>query len=173
MAYQEPEIEILSATQTSDAATVTLRFVDWPMYVKRADQALYPLAPAGLYCPPKMGDAIFELHHLIMRQGSVLEFTTFNPNQPLPAAGDLLRFRSWWTYPAMEAVLDRSAKWVERKLPQDLDHEHCLLFWDTIYPGDTAHWNEDHGWITSAAYRDYIERDILRVRSSKSRVEDC
>jgi hypothetical protein len=163
--YRLPTAIILAATASDDVATVTID-------ISREDYLSYPVAPADLRMAdadlrhPETHACLFEFHQLIEREGTRLVFETYLTMQPLPAVGGKYSFCSWWDHWAMDAVLDLSTNWQRLKYPDDGNHEHCLLSCETIssYTGQSEGYHSQHGWITLAAYAEYIERDRLRIR---------
>jgi hypothetical protein len=164
--YRLPTVAILDSVASDEVATITLD-------LSREDYLSYPIAPANLLSSdadlqrPETFACLFELHQLIAREGTRLVFETYVPAQALPVVGATYAFCSWWTHWAMDAVRDLSANWQQSTYPDDGSHEHCPLTWETIssYTGDREGYRSQHGWITIAGYRDYIERDRLRIRS--------
>src|SRR6478672_11540592 len=116
--YVEPQVTVREVTVSDDATRVTLEF-------SRAPDPP-PIAPGALYRPPDLSHWVFEVHQVVGRTGSTLTFETYNSSLPLPTLGERYTFRSWWTAQAAEAVLDRSARWIERVYPGKDQHEHCL-----------------------------------------------
>jgi hypothetical protein len=98
-----------------------------------------------------------------------LTFETYNTSLAPPKLGERYTFRSWWTAQAAEAVLDRSARWVEQVYPGKDEHDHCLLTWEAIYSGQVGRFCAEHGWITNEAYGNFIEGDPYRLRASNRR----
>jgi hypothetical protein len=156
--YVEPQVTVREVTARGDATCVTLEF-------SRAPDSP-PIAPGALYRPPDLSHWVFEVHQLSARMGSILTLETYNTLLAPPQIGEQYTFRSWWTKQAAEAVLDRSARWVERVYPGKDEHDHCLLTWDAIYSGQVGRFSDAHGWITSDAYRQFIENDPYRVRAN-------
>ena len=87
----------------------------------------------------------------------------------MPRPGDVLFYRAWWVPKAMDAALDKEAKWTRKNYPDNGDHDHCLFTWETIsaYEGSReGYWSEKYGWITVKAYDDVIANDLYRLRAS-------
>jgi hypothetical protein len=165
MAYHGPEVEVTSVAMNGNITTVTLQFL--------RDPDSPPIAPGALYRPPDLSHWLFELHRLAERKGLFLTFETYAATLAPPQVGERYAFRSWWTKAAAEAVLDRAAEWVERTYPADHQHEHCLITWEAIYPGQVGCFSDRHGWITTNAYREFIKSDLYRVRASERDWRDC
>jgi len=156
--YVEPQVTVREVTARGAVTCVTLEF-------SRAPDPP-PIAPGALYRPPDLSHWVFEVHRLVGRTGSILTFETYNTSLARPQVGEQYTFRSWWTKQAAEAVLDRSTQWIERVYPGKDEHDHCLLTWDAIYSGQIGCFSAEHGWITTDAYRQFIENDPYRVRAS-------
>lgn len=152
-----PKGEIVEATQEGEVARIVIRF-------DRLDAA--PVAPAGLYVDLRSGDARFELHKLVHRNGLVLAFETYDSTHPLPRVGEVYSYRGWWLPEAMEAALDATASWRLEKYPDNGGHDHCLFTWETIaaHTGHREAYHSRHGWISVEAYNKIIRDDVYRIR---------
>jgi hypothetical protein len=159
MAYREPEVIVRDVTSNSEVTTVLLDFLRHP------DSA--PIAPGALYSPSDLRHWTFELHRLVERKNLTLTFETYRAALPPPEVDRIYAFRSWWTKMAAEAVLDNSARWVERTIPGIHEHEHCLITWETMHSGELGCFSAKHGWITNDAYRTFIEEDRYRIRAGR------
>lgn len=156
--YVEPQVRVKDVTTRGDATCV------WVEFSRPPDPP--PIAPGALYQAPDLSHWVFEVHRLVARAGSVLTFETYNTSLAPPRVGEHYAFRSWWTKQAAEAVLDRSARWIERVYPGEHEHDHCLLTYEAIYSGQVGRFSVEHGWITTDAHRQFIEGDPYRVRAS-------
>lgn len=128
---------------------------------------LSPVAPAGLYRLPAGGDEAFQLHKLASRSPAVLGFETYEWQEPLPAIGEAYAFRSWWTRAAFDAVCDTRKRWELATYPDNGDHDHCLLTWETIAAYGPYHrlgYRSGDDWVTIQAYDTFFQRDLLRLR---------
>ena len=149
---------MLSAVRVADVATVSVRLAD-TSYLGR------PIAPADLR-ETEPYRLVFPFHQLVAREGCVLVFETYAAVEALPVVGSSHSFGSWLSRAAFDALLDLSAVWSLADYPDDGDHDHCLFSWEAIssYGDHPRAYHSDHGWVTIAAYREYIEDDILRIR---------
>ena len=159
MASTGPTATILDVRISSDVVRVQIEFDRLPSA---------PIAPTALHrIAASKEPCLFELHRLVRECGLICSFETYGENLAPPATGTTYVLRSWWNTEAMDAALDVRATWISRAYPNDGTHAHCIFTWETIstYCGEsTGWWSEDHGWITSAAYRDHIEHDIYKLR---------
>jgi hypothetical protein len=155
-----PTVNVLSVVRSSDAVTVEIE-------ISREDYLRYPVAPADLRQLDTCA-SVFPLHQLVGRTGPRLVFETYQPELALPQVGTTYEFCSWWVPQAMDAVRDPSAAWQRLAYPDNGDHDHCLLTWEAIasYAEHKEGYCSVHGWITVAAYREFIEQDKLRVRTN-------
>jgi hypothetical protein len=121
------------------------------------------MAPATLW--EGEGDAssfVMELHRLVFAGDESAVFESYRaPDVDLTRSG---RFGliSWWTPEQLAVAEDTSLEWTE-KLYDGKDHDHCLLTWKTIMPGDRAYVS-DAGWIGVQEYERLIRDDRLRLR---------
>jgi len=163
--YELPSATIISASQATDVITVAAR-------ISRAGYLNRPIAPADLRETDPFR-LIFPFHQLIGREGPVLVFETYSSAQPMPKVGSSYTFCAWLLPEAFNALLDHSAVWVLSDYPDDGDHEHCLFSSEAIsaYSLNSRAYHSDHGWITVAAYNDYIVNDFLRIRRCPRSIE--
>jgi hypothetical protein len=163
--YQLPTAKVLSAILAANMATVTIE-------ISQEDYLGYPIAPADLR-KLDTGESVFDFHQLIGRKGAKLVFETYKPQRLAPCVGATYAFCSWWIPNAMDAVRDMSAKWNRLPFPDDGQHDHCLLTNETIsaYAERKEGYRSVHGWITVEAYREFIERDRLRIRNNNKSIE--
>ncbi len=157
MSYLEPKGVIVDASRANDISWVCVRF-------DRMDSG--PVAPAGLYVDPKIGQERFQLHKLARKDGMLFYFETYNSTHPLPIPDEVYFYRGWWLQEAMEGALDSTAIWEKEVYPVNEGHEHCLFTWETIsaYSENSEGYRSKHGWITVDAYNKFIRDDIYRLR---------
>jgi hypothetical protein len=162
--YRLPSAEIVHAAKAGDVATVTID-------ISRADYLSYPIAPADLR-QPQTNNSVWQFHQLVDRKGGWLVFETYRTQLQLPQVGSIFDFCSWWLPEAMDAVRDTSVIW-EMATSQDDSCNRCLLTYETIAVGfdHGKAYRSKFGWITVDAYREFIERDVLRVRSDWRSIE--
>jgi len=163
--YSLPTVKVLEAVMVNETATVTLK-------VSQEHYLGYPIASADLrQTDPHL--LVFPFHQLVGREGPRLVFETYQSELMIPVGGSTHFFCSWWTPQAMDAVRDKSAQWELLAYPDNGDHNHCLLTWETIsaYTSEREGYHSRHGWITLKAYHDFIEQDLLRVRSHSRSIE--
>jgi hypothetical protein len=163
--YQLPVAKILSAEFAEQVATVVVE-------IYRPDYLSYPVAPADLRNIDTQR-SVFPFHQLVGHKEHELTFETYETPYTLPKVGGRYEFCSWWTPEAMDALRDLTAEWKPLAYPDNHDHDHCLFTYETIsnYKGEKQGYSSDHGWITIQAYREFIEQDILRVRSNWRSIE--
>ncbi|GEM_PF-1633126 len=159
--YEEPKAKVIDISRRNDIVTIILE-------VSSIDPG--PLAPSGLYVVGDPGKQVIEFHKLQAANGKVLTFETYNYNGKLPDIGSLYLHRLWWTPDQLEAVKDTSRIWTHEKYPDNGDHDHCLLTWETIaaYAEQNGGYRSGRDWITEAAYQTYIVDDKLRVRKKQT-----
>lgn len=164
--YRLPTASVLAADLSADVAQVMIVISDLS-YLN------YPIAPADLRLSDPYRSA-FLFHQLVGRKGAQLVFETYKPEYPLPRVGETYEFCSWWIPCAMDAVRDISAAWQRLPYPNDGDHDHCLLSYETLAAyGEYKKegYTSEHGWITVEAYQEFIEQDRLRIRSQWRSIE--
>lgn len=73
----------------------------------------------------------------------------------------------------MDTVRDVTAECELQNYPDNDNHDHCLLTWETIaaYTDHKEGYRSSDGWITVAAYREFIEKDALRLRRNYRSIE--
>jgi hypothetical protein len=166
--YQLPVVRVGDAVQREAVATVSIEFDP-----SRESYLGYPIAPGDLrFAEPFQ--LVFPLHQLIDRDGLRLVFETYEPQLPLPTPGESFTFCSWFLPAALNALRDRSVHWDLRDYPDNGDHDHCLLTSATLaaYADyQKRGYHSSYGWVTVAAYQEYIERDVLRVRRAWRSIE--
>lgn len=162
MAYQEPLATVLAIDKTDDVVRIELRIDRVPAP---------PIAPAGLYDPAEAGREIFPLHRLTEQLEDRLVFESYETAALLPPVGSSFILQSWWLPGALDAVLDMEAEWELEVYPDNGEHEHCLLTYERIaaYADCQKGYRSHHGWVTPAAYEQYIRRDVLRLRCQKGK----
>ena len=162
--YHLPSAKVLSAQRIEEVATVVVE-------ISRHDYLGYPIAPADLWRLDS-NESIWPFHQLVGRDSPRFVFETYDVPSPLPQVGLTWDFCSRWLPDAMDAVRDKSISW-ELLLAPDDTCNRCLLTYETIAVG-SAHsrgYQSKYGWITTGAYREFIQRDILRVRNHWRSIE--
>jgi hypothetical protein len=156
MPYTEPTAKLIEVSNIGDVTTTRLH---------ASAPLAEPLAPAGLYAGPGAAEEVWQLHKLVERgpDGSLV-FETYGLGPP-PRPGEGFVFRSWWTPEQLAVAADRALEW-RREQYAEGDHEHCLLTWATIRPGDEGY-RSTAGWLSSAAYVRFIRDDFLRLREPR------
>jgi len=106
---------------------------------------------------------VLELHHLASAGEEAAVFESYEaPDVELTRAGPY-GLVAWWRPDQLAAAEDTALAWTAK--PYDgKDHDHCLLTWKTINPGDPAYVSAA-GWISVEAYEQFIRDDRLRLRS--------
>ena len=157
MTYKEPKAKIVRASRRDDVVIVVIE-------VTRLFSE--PLAPAGLYLVEKPEQEVIQLHALKTSKGNVLTYETYDYVGELPTVGTEYIYRIWWTSDQLSAVTDTARKWSYEEHPDNGDHEHCLLTWETIAADaeQNAGYRSGKDWITEDAYKTYIVDDKLRLR---------
>jgi hypothetical protein len=157
MSYQECSAKVTDVMKNGDVVSTTLEVTEVPSY---------PPAPAGLYSDKPDNHEAIQLHKLAKIDGKTLTYETYKHQGLLPKLGDVYIFRLWWTPDQLEAVKDTFRSWALEEYPENSDHTHCLLTWETI--GAKADhkigYRSGRDWITEEAYKTYIVDDLLRVR---------
>jgi hypothetical protein len=165
--YRLPVVRVDDAVQREAVATVSIEFDP------AGERYLScPIAPADLrFAEPFQ--VVFPLHQLIDRDGSRLVFETYEPQLSLPTRGESFTFCSWFLPEALNAVRDELVHWDLLDYPDDGDHDHCLLTSTTIaaYADQKRGYHSSYGWVTVAAWQEYVERDVLRVRRAWRSIE--
>lgn len=164
MAYEEPVVKVLSANRQGDVVYLRLKVIDrnsWPSS---------PLAPAGLYQIDNPEQEHFQLHRFISQDADTLSYKTYDQTSPLPRVGQRALFRVWWTEWQLKLVLDQDREWVRRAYPDNGEHDHCALTWETIaaYSDHSEGYESEGDWITVEAYEVFILQDRLRLRRRHS-----
>jgi hypothetical protein len=154
--YTEPTAQLLDAARSGDVTTTRLLV---------SGAVAEPLAPAGLYTGPEAADEVWQLHRLIERgaDGSLV-FESYDRDRP-PQPGAHFVFRSWWTVDQLAVAADTALEWRRERYAEE-DHEHCLLTWAMIAPGDEAY-RSTAGWLSTVAYERFVRDDILRLREPR------
>jgi hypothetical protein len=156
MSRAEADAEVISVSQAGDT-TLTRLLVPSP--------PAPPLAPSGLYAGANATVEVWQLHKLVEATGAgLLGFETYGLSPP-PGIGERLVFRPWWDPRQLAIAADRSLEWRQERFASG-DHEHCLLTWATIWPGDKAY-RSTAGWLSTGAYERFIRDDRLRLREKE------
>jgi hypothetical protein len=156
--YQESKAKVVQVSRGTDVVTVVIQV-----------SSLFsePLAPGALYLLDNPEKKIIELHRLKAARGTVLTYETYDHVGDVPNLGAEYICQVWWTPNQLEAVKDTSRSWTYEKYPDNGDHDHCLLTWETI-AADAQHkagYRSGKDWITEEAHKTYIVEDKLRVRN--------
>jgi hypothetical protein len=159
MMYNEPTASILSILRLGEVTQVVLHLPVAPDL---------PLAPASLHDIHEPHDLLIELHKVAKQAGDQITFETYTAPDTLPTVGQPYIFRAWWMPEQLAAVIDTSRVWVREAYPDNGDHDHCWLTWETIaaYADHKEGYRSGCEWITVAAYNKYIRDDFLRVRGT-------
>jgi hypothetical protein len=163
--YRLPAATVLAIRSELEVVTTTIE-IDQCSYLS------YPIAPASLRSLDS-NVAVFDFHQLIRRDGARLTFETYLAVTPPPPIGSRHLFCRWWASHAMAAVRDLAARWELRPYPGD-GHNHCLLTWtkiSAIGEETEGYFNDDYGWISKQAFRDFIAEDRLRIRGAWLSIE--
>jgi hypothetical protein len=123
MTYAEPTAKVIELSRGSDVVTVVLEV---------SSLLSEPLAPGGLYVTDRPEQEAIQLHKLKTADGNVLTFENYDHVGDLPSVGIDYIFRVWWTPYQLEAVTNTSRKWNYENYPDNEDHDHCLITWETI-----------------------------------------
>lgn len=123
--------------------------------------------PATLLDPAGTPIPRVEVHKLVEERNGTVVTETYDWQGPLPEVGRVYGLGEWFTRDQLDALLDLDAVWTFETYPDNGDHDHCLVTWTTIAAyGDFERmgYRSAHGWITVAAYEEYIRGDRLRRR---------
>jgi len=150
-------VSIVDVSRDEDVTTTELRLEEgkWPAA---------PLAPASVWSDAPEPTLIIELHRVLTASEASATFESYEISASVPAIGGPYSFFSWATPDQLDGVTDTALDWQPRKYDGS-DHDHCLLTWDKILPGDDAYVSAPEGlWITVPAYERFIRDDQLRLR---------
>ena len=157
--YQEPKAFIFKITRNINIITTTLIL----------DKVLDPpLIPSALYSTKHLEEEVLPFHKLIRKKGNTLTFETYKKVLKLPTKNKNYIFRAWWTPDAFELVANRKLSWHLERYPDDGTHVHCPLTYKEISSKSAYRevYRSGENWITKEAYKQFIENDLLRIRSS-------
>ena len=161
MKYVEPLVQIVSSYQEHGITRLSLQLL------RTGAEFSGPFAPASLHDPENPSNFVIELHRCIHHDETTLVYDSYTAGITVPLEKEQFVLRLWWTQDQMDIVTDTAIKWTLLKYPDDRDHDHCELTWETIAAyGEYQHegYHSDYGWITVDAYHKYIENDIPRIR---------
>jgi hypothetical protein len=134
--------------------------------VRLSDVPSGPLVPAALWeLTNDSSTEVIPFHRLRDREGDFLAFETFDPVTRLPLFEHEYVFQQWFAQWQMDIVTDTSRRWKRRVYPENGDHDHCRLTWESIDAGAEAY-RSNRDWITVDAYNKYIRDDFLKVRGT-------
>lgn len=149
-------VSIVRASRAGDVTTTEVRLEEgkWPST---------PVAPASVR-EDEEPNVVTELHRLVDLTDDVATFETYGiDGKPLEPGGSYSLY-AWWAPHQLKAAEDQSLVWTLETFDRAGDHDHCLLTWATIGPGDVAYHSDD-GWISVDAYDRFIRDDALRLRN--------
>jgi hypothetical protein len=154
MNYKEPTAKVIDVEISGDTVTIKIEVSELPSP---------PLAPGGLNTPEQ---EVIQLHNLQIQDHNVLTYHTYEHKGDLPQLGTEYIYRLWWRPDQLEAVTDTNRIWIYAEYPDNGNHEHCLLTWETIaaYSEHKGGYHSGKDWITEEAYKTYILEDKLRLR---------
>jgi hypothetical protein len=157
MNYKEPTAKVIDVEISGDTVTMKIEVSQLP---------LPPLAPGGLYLLNMPEQEVIQLHNLQMQDQNILTYRTYEHKGDLPQLGAEYIYRVWWRPDQLEAVTDTKRNWIYAEYPDNGDHDHCLLTWETIaaYSEHKGGYRSGKDWITEEAYKTYILEDRLRLR---------
>ena len=104
---------------------------------------------------------------MLSRQAANARFESYAVEVGVAHADEVFLFYAWWTPDQLEAARDRTLRWA-RLTYDGQDHDHCLLTWERIRPGDGAYVSKA-GWISDEAHQRFIKNDELGLRSNTTR----
>jgi hypothetical protein len=161
--YRLPKAKVLSIVNDNDVTTCMIDISD-------EHYLCYPIAPCNL----QDGNGyVFPFHQLVAREKARLTFETYETQYVHPNVNAEYEFLSNWLPDAMDAVRDLDTNWVYGVYPDNNDHDHCLLTYMTISAKNNhkSGYCSKYGWVTVKAYKDFIEKDQLRVRNHCRSIE--
>jgi hypothetical protein len=167
MPYQEPVIEVMMITQLADRVRTILRIISYGTPGRLSP----PLIPGALVAHQSPEEGFFELHRLLARDDGATDqliYETYGTPTLLPEVGTRYILRIWWGQNQLDTVRDRNAEWILQPYPwsEPGTHNHCLLTWETIAvdSDNPIAYHSHHGWLTIAAYEEFIVRDTRRLQ---------
>ncbi len=158
MTYRPQQVTVIGVERGSSGLLITVTSNDL-----RGEE----LAPAFLFelTPEPQRDALVILEWLQSR-GESYCFEAAQERTPLQV-GRTYGYQGIWDGNGYDAVADLDAHWEHAEYPDNGDHDHCAISFETIssYTGERfGYRNPDHGWITEEAYREQIVDDIYGIR---------
>jgi hypothetical protein len=154
-----PLVELVEQSRDAEVTTTTVR-------LRGRTRPAHPVARAGLWPVRENAErAAYDLHKLVGSDdvAACLTFESYEERAPLLERGSVFVLQPWWTPDAFTAATDTDLRWQRARFSEG-DHEHCLLTWKTIAPGEDAY-RSDAGWISEEAYARFIADDRLRLRA--------
>ena len=159
MIYQERVAIVTELNGDSDVTVVTFDIDRLPTE---------PLYPALLLkIEGGSSEVALELHKYISSQDLTFTYETYDWTGPFPKIGDSLTYRGLWIPGVLELVADTSLEWQRERYPDDGNHHHCPMTYETLAaydPYQKEGYRCGDEWISVEAFETYIKNDRLRVR---------
>lgn len=166
MPHQEPLVEVVTVTQQECCVRTILRIVSYGTL----GRLLPPLMPSALVALESPARSFFELHRLLPADDQAsdqLAYETYGAVALLPEIGKRYILRLWWSQDQLDIVRDHNTDWILQPYPytDPGTHNHCLLTWEAIAVNsdNPIAYHSRYGWITIAAYEEYIVQNIRRL----------
>jgi hypothetical protein len=158
MRPRQTGVQIVGGSSANGVTTTEVRLVEgsWPTE---------PVAPATIWADEtEPSRKVIELHRLVRLDGEMAVFESYGVVRA-PSPGGPHSLLAWFTPDQLRVLRDESLRW-ERRRYDGPDHDHCLLTWTTINPGDDAY-RSDAGWISVDAFEELIRDDVARIRAAQ------
>lgn len=158
MTYRPQQVTLTGLERQSSGLLVTLT---------SNDLRGVELAPAFLFelTAVPQRDPVVVLEWLV-RRDTTFCFEAAPELVPLQV-GRTYGYQGFWDGNGYDAVADLGATWERAEYPDNGDHDHCVISFETIsaYSGERfGYRNPAHGWITEEAHREQIVNDIYGIR---------
>jgi len=158
--FVAPVVEIATVTRSGDITETVVR--------GSLDPYKDGFAPSALYDIETQRIEAAQLHRYI---GSIDDRHTFQTLHGVVIADSCVAqrfvFRPWHDQSDLDIVVDPSRTWTLRQYPDNGDHSHCLLTWETI-AANSDHkqgYESDGIWLTEDAYKKYVIDDYYKIKN--------
>jgi hypothetical protein len=157
--FVAPVVEVEHVTRSGDVTEICIR--------GRLDPYKTALAPSALYDTRSERIEVAQFHRYLESIGERHTFQTLHGvTIPDSCIGQRYVFRPWHDQSELDIIADPSRTWTLRRYPDNGDHAHCLVSWETIaaFSDHKSGYESEGVWLTESGYKKYLIDDYYKIR---------